>query len=122
MKITLNSDEKILRRGAANLQRGAETVGGELLLTDQRLYFRSHALNLQTGTTEIPLSHIRHMRPCWTRFLGLIPLLPNSLAVGLSDGTEHRFVLVGRKEWAAAIDAAVAACRSFEPKPLRGAA
>lgn len=121
MDITLNSDEKILRRGAANLQRGAETVGGELLLTDGRLYFRSHALNLQTGATEIPLSQVRHTRPCWTRFLGLIPLLPNSLEVGLSGGAVHRFVLVGRKEWAAAIDAA-AACASSEPKPLRGAA
>lgn len=122
METTMNSDERILRRGAANLQRGAETVGGELFLTDQRLYFRSHALNLQTGATELPLSQVRHTRPCWTRFLGLIPLLPNSLEVRLADGAAHRFVLVGRKEWAAAIDAAAVACNSFGPKPLRGAA
>jgi len=105
MKITLNPNEKLLREGAANLQRGAETVGGKLFLTDQRLFFQSHAFNIQTGATEIPLSRIAGMRLCWTKFLNIIPLAPNSLAIKTTNGTEYSFVLFGRKKWAAAISA-----------------
>jgi len=105
MKITLNPNENLVREGAANLQRGAETVGGRLFLTDQRLVFQSHSFNIQTGATEIPLSQVRGTRLCWTRFLNLIPLLPNSLAVATSSGAEYRFAIFGRKEWATAIGA-----------------
>jgi len=103
MKINLNPEEKLIRDGAANLQRGAETVGGKLFLTDQRLLFQSHSFNMQTGATEISLSQIRGIRPCWTKFLGLIPIAPNSLAVVTTSDIEYRFVLFGRKDWAAAI-------------------
>lgn len=105
MKIDLQANEKMLRKGAANLQRGAETVGGTLFLTDQRLVFQSHAFNLQTGVTEIPLLDVVGTRRCWTRFLGVVPIMPNSLAVTTTRGTEHRFVLFGRGEWEAAIGA-----------------
>ena len=105
MKIDLRPNENLFREGTANLQRGAETVGGWLFLTDQRLFFQSHSFNVQTGATDIPLSQVRGTRLCWTKFLGLIPLLPNSLAVTLANGVEHRFVVFGRKEWAAAISA-----------------
>ena len=105
MKIDLHSNEKLIREGAANLQRGAETVGGKLFLTDKRLFFQSHSLNVQTGPTEIPLSQVRGTRLCWTKFLNLIPVFPNSLAVDTNGGVEYRFVLFGRTEWAAAIDA-----------------
>lgn len=108
MKIELAPGEKILREGAANVQRGIETVGGRLFLTDRRLAFSSHAFNVQTGLTEIPLDAIRATRPCWTRFLGLIPLAPNSLEVR-TDNAAHRFVLFGRSEWAQAINQAIAA-------------
>lgn len=105
MKIDLLGSEKMLRKGAANLQRGAETVGGTLFLTDQRLVFQSHAFNIQTGPTEIPLPEIVGTRRCWTRFLGLVPIMPNSLAVTTTRGAEYRFVLSGRGEWEAAIGA-----------------
>lgn len=106
MQMTLSPDERQLRHGAANLQRGIETVGGRLTLTDSRLIFSAHSLNVQTGTTEIPLATIRSVQPCWTRFLGLVPLMPNSLAVR-TDQAEYRFVLFNRSRWAQAIQAAV---------------
>ena len=77
--IGLAAGETLLREGAANLQRGVETVGGRLFLTDRRLLFRSHGFNVQDGDTEIPLARIRGARPCWTRLLGVLPLAPNSL-------------------------------------------
>jgi hypothetical protein len=40
---------------------------------------------------------------CWTLFLGLLPLAPNSLAVRTRHDHELRFVLWGRSSWMAAI-------------------
>ena len=39
---------------AANLFRGKEAVGGHLHFEDQQMVFKSHAFNIQTGTTIIP--------------------------------------------------------------------
>jgi hypothetical protein len=105
MKIDLHPNEKLVREGGANLQRGVEAVGGRLFLTDQRLFFHSHSFNVQTGATEIPLSEIKGMELRWTKFLGAIPVFPNTLAVMTAGGEEHRFVVYGRKRWAAAIRA-----------------
>jgi hypothetical protein len=105
MKTQLHPDEKIIKEGAANLQKNIETVGGKLYLTNQRLVFEAHSFNVQSGTSELALSNVQSLRPCWTKFLGFIPLLPNSLAVYSKQGDEYRFVLFGRHAWAAAIDA-----------------
>lgn len=99
----LDSNEVLLKQGPANLQRHIETVGGRLYLTNTRLIFESHAFNVQVGTTLILLSDIVTITKCWTKFLNLIPLLPNSLAVFTSSGQEFRFVLYGRTAWASAI-------------------
>ncbi|HBN54099.1 MAG TPA: hypothetical protein DD456_08765 [Stenotrophomonas sp.] len=104
----MTAGETLLREGAANLQRGMEAVGGRLFLTDRRLLFRSHGFNVQDGDTEIPLARIRGARPCWARLLGVLPLLPNSLAVA-TDERDYRFVLFGRRQWLAAIEAQVPA-------------
>ncbi len=105
MKTALRPDEQVVKEGAANLQKNIETLGGKLYLTKQRLIFEAHKINVQGGTTEIELSNVQSSRPCWTRFLGLIPLFPNSLAVFTKQGKEYRFVLYGRHGWAAAIAA-----------------
>jgi hypothetical protein len=81
-----------------------ETVGGKLYLTSQRLIFESHKLNIQTGVTEVPLQEIQSTEKCWTKFLGCIPLIPNSLAVSTKDGSVYKFVLYGRGSWAVALD------------------
>jgi hypothetical protein len=104
MKTALLPGEIPVKDGAANLQRGIETVGGRLHLTSHRLIFESHAFNVQTGATIIPLTSITGTRKCWTRFLNLIPLFPNSLAVTTGEGREYRFVTFGRQGWMDAIE------------------
>lgn len=106
MKSALTPGERLIKHSGANVQRGMEAVGGHLHLTSQRLVFESHAFNVQTGPTEIALADIQAVVPCWTRFLGLIPLFPNSLSVRTRQGAEHRFVVHGRGAWADAIAAA----------------
>jgi catechol-2,3-dioxygenase len=105
MKTELKQNEKMIKQGAANLQKGPETVGGKLYLTNQRLVFEAHKMNFQGGTTEVGLSDVSSSQKCWTKFLGIIPLTPNSLAVFTTSGDEYRFVLFGRDAWESAIHA-----------------
>lgn len=105
MKSPLRPGEQVIKEGAANLQKNIEAVGGRLCLTNQRLVFEAHVFNVQGGTTEVDLPNVQSSRPCWTRFLGFLPLFPNSLAVFTMQGDEYRFVLNGRHAWAAAIEA-----------------
>jgi len=104
MKTSVLSGEAPVKDGAANLQRGIETVGGRLYLTNQRLIFESHAINIQSGETIIPLASVTGVRKCWTKFLNLIPLVPNSVAVATKEGTEYRFVTFSRQAWIDAIN------------------
>ena len=112
MKTPILPGETVIRDGAANLQRGVETVGGRAYLTSQRLIFESHAINVQTGSTIIALESVTGVRKCWTRFLNLIPLFPNSVAVATNEGKEYRFVMFARQSWVDAIDGQRASGRS----------
>ena len=97
-------NEQVIKSGVANLQKNIETVGGKLYLTNQHLVFEAHKINVQGGSTEIELSSIQSSKKCWTKFLGFIPLAPNSLAIYTNEGKEYRFVLFKRGAWATAID------------------
>ena len=103
MQTPLLPGEIPIKDGGANLQRGIETVGGRLYLTNQRAVFESHAFNVQTGVTAIPLESITGARECWTKFLNLIPLFPNSFTITTNDGNEYSFVTLDRQAWIDAI-------------------
>jgi hypothetical protein len=104
MQTKLRKNEQIIKDGVANLQKGIETVGGKLYLTDQRMIFEAHKINIQGGITEIELDRIQSLKKCWTKFLGFIPLVPNSLAVYTKSGKEYRFVLFKRGIWMTTIE------------------
>lgn len=99
MKTQLSVDESIVKEGKANLQRGFETVGGQLYLSNQRLIFEAHSFNIQTGSSVISLKNVTDVVTCWTKFLNLFPLMPNSIKVITKAGEEYRFVVFGRDEW-----------------------
>lgn len=99
----LTDGESLVRNGRANMQRGAETVGGTLYLTTERLVFVGHAFNVRSGPSEVPLALIAEVGTAWTKLLGVIPLMPNSIAVTLRDGTVQSFVVTGRATWIDAI-------------------
>jgi GRAM domain len=106
MHTSLNPGETVVREARANLQRGVESVGGHLYLTDQRLIFESHRFNVQRGATIVPLSDVVEVEPIWTRFLGVLPTFPNSIRVRMRDGEDQRIVCSKRGEWIAAIEQA----------------
>ncbi|MBC8102612.1 MAG: hypothetical protein H7Z41_08500 [Cytophagales bacterium] len=103
MKTPLAAGETIVKEGGANLQHDLESVGGRLFLTTHRLIFESHALNVQTGVTILPLFAITEVQRCWTKFLNAIPLANNSVAVTMNQGVTFRFVVFGAPQWVAAI-------------------
>ena len=99
----LTANEKIIKSGAANFQKGIEQVGGKLYLTNYRIVFESHKLNFQSGTTQIKLEDISSVKKSWTKFLGFIPLTPNSIKISTIEVGKFRFVLYGRSKWISAI-------------------
>jgi len=101
--IQLTANEKIIKSGPANFQKGIEQVGGKLYLTNDRIVFESHKLNFQSGTTQIKLEDISSVKKSWTKFLGFIPLAPNSIKISTKEGEKFRFALDGRSKWITAI-------------------
>ena len=99
----LAAGESLVRSGSANMQRGAETAGGKLFLTTARLVFIAHSFNVRSGPSELPLTLVAEVGTAWTKLLGVLPLLPNSIAIALRDGTVRSFVVTGRAAWIAAI-------------------
>jgi hypothetical protein len=110
-KAELRGGETIVRDGAANLQRGAlENVGGHLFLTDQRLLFEAHKLNIQKEPLYLELSAIRAVDTGWTKLAGILPLFPNALILTI-DGRDEpvRLTVYGKAKWLQAITAAAKA-------------
>lgn len=102
-----NSGEALLRSGLTNHFKGVEGVGGKLFLTDRRLRFVSHKLNVQRHDESWALDEIASVEP--TRTLGIVP---NGMRVTLRSGQRERFVLYGRRAWVEAVrDAAAAAAQ-----------
>lgn len=94
MKIQLQENESIIKEGAANHFKDIESVGGRLFLTNQRLYFNSHSLNVQIHELSIPYSEIRSVGKRNTLFI-----VPNGMYIELQNGKNEKFVLWGRAKW-----------------------
>ena len=94
-----NDDEQILLDVGANFFRGIEAVGGRLKITSKRLIFTSHLINVQFGTTEIPINNIEHLEKA--KSLGLIN---NQMIVVLKSGVKYKFVINNRDDVINVID------------------
>ncbi|WP_210420084.1 GRAM domain-containing protein [Aquisphaera giovannonii] len=103
MNTQLLHNETPVRDGAANLQRGVETVGGWLFLTDQRLIFEPHSRNVQKQVEVVNLSDVAFVHPAWTLFFGLVPLFPNSILLSSKRGADLRFTVSNKTAWIEAI-------------------
>jgi hypothetical protein len=98
INIDLNEDETEQYEGPANLFRGIEGVGGKLLLTDKRLIFKSHQLNIQSGETQYLLKDIKEVVPRKTA-----KLFQNGIRVVTESGENLDFVLYERDFWVSKI-------------------
>ena len=90
----LIENEQIENEGPANLFRGIEGVGGKLFLTNKKLIFKSHKLNIQTGQTNIDYSNIMDIVERKTA-----KIIDNGIRIKTTDGEEFDFVVNDRESW-----------------------
>jgi hypothetical protein len=98
-----NQAEELIAKFAANLWRGNEAVGGRMLLTNQRVLFEAHKMNVQTTPVAIPLSAIKTVVPSVT-----FGIVPNGVTIRCDSGEEYQFVVWDRKR----IISKIEECRS----------
>ncbi|WP_299015643.1 GRAM domain-containing protein [uncultured Polaribacter sp.] len=75
----------------ANLFKGIEGVGGKIFLTNERLIFKSHSLNIQKGQTNIKYSDILSVSKKKTA-----KLFNNGIKLITKKGTTYKFVVNDR--------------------------
>lgn len=90
----LTQDEKIEIEGPANLFRGMEGVGGKLFLTNKKVVFKSHKINIQKGQTDIYYENISEIIKRKT-----LKLIENGIRIKTNDGNEFDFVVNEREKW-----------------------
>lgn len=99
--LRLNPGETIIKEGKANRTRFALiSQGGKLLLTNERLVFVGHGMNIGDGTISIKLGDI--LRTKKSVAFWMLPI-PNAIRITNEQGKTHKFVVIGRKKWIQAI-------------------
>lgn len=93
-KIDIEPDENIVFETPANHFKGIEGVGGKLYLTNKRLVFKSHKLNIQNHQISILLTDIKNVDKHKT--LGLVN---NGLSIITSKGRTEKFVVEQIENW-----------------------
>jgi len=90
----LTQDEIIEIEGPANLFRGLEAVGGKLFLTNKKIIFKSHKINVQKGQAEIPYEQVNELVKRKTR-----KLFDNGIRIKTNDRAAFDFVVNEREKW-----------------------
>ena len=93
-KIDTDENEDILFETLANHFKGVEAVGGKLFLTNKRLVFKSHKLNIQNHQLTLNISDIQKVDRYKT--MGLVN---NGLSVTTINGSTDKFVVQQPDEW-----------------------
>lgn len=92
--IDLNDNEIIKLQTPANHVKGPEVVRGVLFLTNQRLVFKSHKINIQVHELTIPLLEIREVYK--HKRLGIID---NGLTINTISNKGEKFIVEKNDEW-----------------------
>ncbi|HEY3476910.1 MAG TPA: TIR domain-containing protein [Anaerolineales bacterium] len=89
----LEENESILYEGIASHGTGVKKVGGHLFLTNQRLIFKSHILNIKASEWHVFLQDVLDVTPSLA--LGFVP---NEISVKTKSGLE-KFIVFERNTW-----------------------
>jgi hypothetical protein len=93
-KIETAPDEDVKFETAANRFKGIEAVGGRLYLTNKRVIFKSHKLNIQNHLLSIELGEIEGVDSHTT-----LDLIDNGLLITTSQGATEKFVVEQIEDW-----------------------
>ena len=95
MKIHLKPNEMIIRAGDTNLRQFSQQVNGKLIVTNQRIYFKTLKEEHSDYDKEIvpkEISELLYFNTMW--------LIPNGLTIKTKNGDEIPFIVSNRSEWA----------------------
>ena len=92
--IHTDPDEEIIFQTGANYFKRWEAVGGKLYLTNKRLIFKSHSINIQKQKLMIPISDIKDIR----RFK-VYRLSNNGMIIQTKDLRKAKFALEDIEEF-----------------------
>lgn len=92
--LSLGKDEKLIKEGGANHFVWGQATGGWLYLTNKRLIFRSHSVNIAKEEFSIYLNKIKEVKICMS-----LKIVPNGLSITTIDGGKEQFVVFGRRHW-----------------------
>ena len=87
--LELRDNESIIKKKSANHLVGNQFVGGKLYLTNQRIVFKSHRLNVNNHQIYFELTEIQG---------AVKSKLFNGMIIILKNGEEKPFVVWGRKK------------------------
>ena len=94
MKINLKANEVVIKAGDTNHYCDDEEIQGKLILTNQRIYFKTPNGGLDKFNLEILPTDIKEILYFKTR-----KVIPNGLCVVTKDGRDLRFILKKRNSW-----------------------
>ena len=95
MKLILQPNEMILMAGNSQLRQTTRQVNGKLIVTNQRIYFKTLEEENRSCDREIMPQEITDLL-----FFNTMWLLPFGLSIITRNGTEHQFIVRNRAEWA----------------------
>jgi hypothetical protein len=99
ISIKVNENEQLIREGGANHFRGKEAVGGKLVLTNKRLIFKSHKVNVQNHEQYFELNQIETVLATKT-----FNFFQNGLTLNLTNSEMHKFVVDEPSDWVSQIE------------------
>lgn len=114
MTYGLGGDEQVLAEFRANLKRGFEASGGLLTVTNKRLIFEAHSINMNTQPAEILLGSIARLE----KKSSLLGLINNQVEVFTRSSISYEFVVQRRDEVVDLVEQARSQVGSEDP--LRG--
>lgn len=96
MKVDLKPNEVVTHASDANhfVNGGNEKVKGKLILTNQRIYFKTTEVGYDDFNKEIAPKEIEEVM-----VFNTFKILPNGLNIITKEGRELRFVVKKRDEW-----------------------
>jgi len=95
MKLELNQNEVVIKAQDSNfIKEENEKVKGKLVITNQRVFFKSIATNISKPDFEILFDQIADIV-----FFNTMKIIPNGLQILTNDNRDMRFHLKKRNAW-----------------------
>jgi len=95
MKLILQPNETIMMAGNSKYRHMDQQVLGKLIITNQRIYFRSLKEHFRDCDREITPSEIRDLI-----YFNTLWVIPNGMKIVTKNGNENEFIVKNRSEWA----------------------